>query len=59
MTSGIVTITGRLERRAVARDLISAIQHVIGVVGVRDRVAYPPGDATILGTCDGARPDGT
>ncbi len=50
VTSGIVTITGQLEHRATARDLISAIRHVVGVVGVRHRITYPPEDlANIVG----------
>ncbi len=40
--SGIVTITGQVERRAIAADLIDAIRHAEGVVDVRDRTSYPP-----------------
>ncbi len=42
VTSGIVTITGQVERDAVASHLIEAVRHVEGVVDVRDRVSYPP-----------------
>jgi CBS domain-containing protein len=42
VTSGVVTVTGQVESRAVAADLIDAVRHVEGVVGVRDRVTYPP-----------------
>ncbi|HUK73692.1 MAG TPA: CBS domain-containing protein [Streptosporangiaceae bacterium] len=42
--SGIVTITGQVERRAIAPDLIDAIRHAEGVVDVRDRTSYPPQD---------------
>ena len=42
VTSGIVTITGEVERGAIAPDLIDAIRHVEGVVDVRDRISYPP-----------------
>ena len=41
VTSGVVTIIGQLDRAATARDLIRAIRYVIGVVGVRQQVAYP------------------
>ena len=44
VTSGVVTIVGQLGQRAIARDLIGAIRHVVGVVGVRHRVDYPPED---------------
>lgn len=40
VTSGIVTITGQVERHAIARQLIDAVQHIEGVVDVRDRVSY-------------------
>ena len=43
--SGIVTITGRAATRAVALDLLEAVRHVEGVVGMRDRVDYPPEEA--------------
>ena len=39
--AGIVTITGQVERRAIAPDLIDAIRHTEGVVDVRDRISYP------------------
>ncbi len=42
--SGIVTVTGPLERRAVAFQLLDAITCVEGVVDVRDRLSYPPGE---------------
>jgi CBS domain-containing protein len=42
VTSGVVTVTGQVERRAVAVELIDAVRHVEGVVGVRDRVSYSP-----------------
>lgn len=44
VTSGVVTISGLVNRRAVALNLLGAIRHVEGVVGVRDRLAYPPED---------------
>jgi CBS domain-containing protein len=45
VVSGIVTVTGQVERHSVAGHLIEAIRHVEGVVDVRDRVGYPPEDA--------------
>ena len=42
--SGVVTVTGQVRRHAVARQLLDAVRHLEGVVGVRDRVSYPPGD---------------
>jgi len=40
--SGIVTITGQAESRAVALSLLGAVRNVEGVVAVRDRLSYPP-----------------
>jgi CBS domain-containing protein len=44
VTSGIVTVTGQAKSRAVAGQLMAAIRHLEGVVGVRDRVDYPSED---------------
>jgi CBS domain-containing protein len=41
VTSGIVTITGQVERGALASQLVDAVRHVEGVVDVRNRVSYP------------------
>jgi CBS domain-containing protein len=41
VASGIVTVTGQCDSRSVVLQLTGAIQHVEGVVGVRDRVRYP------------------
>jgi CBS domain-containing protein len=41
--SGIVTLTGQAESRAVALGLLGAARDVEGVVAVRDRLSYPPG----------------
>jgi CBS domain-containing protein len=43
-SSGVVTITGPVDRRAVALSLLATIRHVEGVVGVRDRLSYPDQD---------------
>jgi len=42
--SGIVSISGQVDNHAVAAQLIDTLQHVEGVVDVRDRVSYPPVD---------------
>jgi CBS domain-containing protein len=39
VTSGIVTITGQVEHAALASQLVDAVRHIEGVVGVRDRVS--------------------
>ena len=39
--SGVVTVTGSVDRRADALGLLGAIRHAEGVVGVRDRLSYP------------------
>ncbi len=44
VSSGVVTISGQVESRAAARDLIAALRHAEGVVGVRSRLSYPPPD---------------
>jgi CBS domain-containing protein len=42
VTSGIVTIAGRVESGAVALSLLAAIRNVEGAVAVRDRLTYRP-----------------
>lgn len=42
--SGIVTVTGQAESRAVALQLADALHHVEGVVDVRDRISAPSGE---------------
>jgi CBS domain-containing protein len=39
--SGVVTVTGSVERRADALRLLGAIRHMEGVVALRDRLSYP------------------
>jgi CBS domain-containing protein len=41
VTSGIVTITGLAESKAVAEQLLDAVRRVEGVVGLRDRISHP------------------
>ena len=40
VASGVVTVTGQFGSRSVVLQLIDAIRHVEGVVGVRDRARY-------------------
>jgi CBS-domain-containing membrane protein len=42
--SGIVTITGQVESKDVASQLLGALRHVEGVVQVRDRLSRPHED---------------
>jgi CBS domain-containing protein len=39
--SGVVTVTGSVDKRADALGLLNAIRHAEGVVAVRDRLSYP------------------
>jgi len=41
--SGIVTVTGPVDRREVALALLGEVRFLEGVVAVRDRLTYPPG----------------
>ena len=41
--SGIVTITGHVDSREVALNLLGAVRNAEEVVAVRGRVIYPPG----------------
>lgn len=41
VSSGIVTVTGRVNQRETAMRLLEAIRHSDGVVDVRDRLSYP------------------
>ena len=38
--SGVITVSGQVGSRAVARDLINALKHAEGVVGARSRIRY-------------------
>ncbi len=44
VSSGIVTVTGQAETRAVAVQLADALHHVEGVVAVRSRLTVPPAE---------------
>ncbi len=41
VASGIVTVTGSMERRPDALGLLATVRHLEGVIGVRDRLSYP------------------
>jgi CBS domain-containing protein len=43
VSSGVVTISGKVDRRDIALRLLAAIRHAEAVVGIRDRLSYPPG----------------
>jgi CBS domain-containing protein len=40
VTSGVVTITGTVDRRETALNLLARVRHAEGVVSVRDRLSY-------------------
>jgi CBS-domain-containing membrane protein len=42
--SGVVTVTGSVDRHADALALLGAIRHLEGIVAVRDRLSYPQED---------------
>jgi CBS-domain-containing membrane protein len=41
VADGVVTLSGRMQREAVALSLLDAVRQVDGVVAVRDRLSYP------------------
>lgn len=41
---GVVTLEGTPETGPLGHNLVSRVRHVQGVVAVRDRLTYPPGD---------------
>ncbi len=41
VASGVVTVTGSVDRRADALSMLATIRHLEGVIGVRDRLSYP------------------
>jgi CBS domain-containing protein len=42
--SGVVTLTGQVDRRETALRLLASVRHAEGVVGIRDRLRYPDPD---------------
>jgi CBS-domain-containing membrane protein len=43
---GVVTLAGRPESSDVGHELVHRIRHVPGVVAIRDRLSYPPREAS-------------
>jgi|HubBroStandDraft_3_1064219.scaffolds.fasta_scaffold363164_1 CBS domain-containing protein len=43
---GVVTLAGRPETSDVGHELVHRIRHVPGVVAIRDRLSYPPREAS-------------
>ena len=41
---GIVTLAGKPETTQDGQDMVAAVRHMEGVVAVRDRLSYPPGE---------------
>jgi CBS domain-containing protein len=44
---GVVTLGGRPESSDVGHELVHRIRHVPGVVAIRDRLSYPPREASV------------
>jgi CBS domain-containing protein len=49
VADGVVTVTGAPETADLGRNLMSRIQHVEGVVAVRDELSSPPPERSIAG----------
>jgi osmotically-inducible protein OsmY len=39
--SGVVTVTGSVDQRVDALEMLAAIRHLEGVVALQDRLSYP------------------
>jgi CBS domain-containing protein len=39
--SGVVTLSGQIDRRDTALHVLASVRHAEGVVGIRDRLSYP------------------
>jgi len=44
VTDGIVTLAGTPDTAVVGRAIVAEVKHVQGVIAVRDRLDYPPGE---------------
>jgi osmotically-inducible protein OsmY len=42
VNNGIVTLEGGAETATIAHEIVAGARRVLGVVAVRDRIAYPP-----------------
>jgi len=49
VADGVVTVTGTPETAELGRNLMNRIQHVTGVVAVRDELSWPPPERSIAG----------
>jgi CBS-domain-containing membrane protein len=49
VTDGVVTIKGAPQTAELGHNLVAKIQHIQGVVAVRDEFAYPPPEQPIAG----------
>ena len=49
VADGVVTVTGTPETAELGRNLMNRIQHVTGVVAVRDELNWPPPERSIAG----------
>jgi CBS domain-containing protein len=43
---GVVTLAGKPESNNVGHDIVQRVRHVPGIVAVRDRLSYPPREAS-------------
>jgi CBS domain-containing protein len=49
VADGVVTIQGAPETADLGHNLVAKIRHIVGVVAVRDELAYPPAEHPIAG----------
>jgi CBS-domain-containing membrane protein len=49
VTDGVVTLRGNPESATLARTLVDKVEHVRGVVAVRDELAYPSPERSVAG----------
>jgi CBS domain-containing protein len=54
VTSGIVTLTGLVDRRDTALNLLARVRHGEGVVGLRNRLSYPGAESATVALPRGA-----
>src|SRR5580704_10445803 len=49
VADGVVTVTGTTQTADLGHRIVDKIRHVQGVVAVRDKLAYPPAEASLAG----------
>jgi CBS domain-containing protein len=49
VADGVVTVTGAPETADLGHRIVDRIRHIQGVVAVRDKLAYPPAEASFAG----------